>query len=84
MSGGNTLTAFADENDAPATLSPARDVFELEVLKRAIGNNVPVLGVCRGLQLINHYYGGRLVKVKGHAGQGRHFLLAGAKDNLFV
>ncbi len=40
---------------------PERDLFEYEVLKKALAGNKPVLGICRGLQLINVYLGGTLV-----------------------
>ena len=40
---------------------PERDSFEYEVLEKAFANNKPVLGICRGLQLINVYLGGTLV-----------------------
>ncbi len=37
-----------------------RDRFELEICRAAIRNNVPVLGVCRGHQLLNVALGGTL------------------------
>lgn len=37
-----------------------RDLFEYELLKQAILMNIPILGICRGLQLINTYFGGTL------------------------
>ena len=37
-----------------------RDVFELTLLKLVTDRNIPVLGVCRGLQLINVGFGGTL------------------------
>lgn len=37
-----------------------RDLYELELLKAFTAANKPVLGVCRGLQLINVAYGGTL------------------------
>ena len=40
---------------------PARDQFEYEVIEKAFGLKKPVLGICRGLQLINVYLGGTLV-----------------------
>jgi putative glutamine amidotransferase len=39
---------------------PARDQFEYEVIEKALDNKKPVLGICRGLQLINVYLGGTL------------------------
>jgi putative glutamine amidotransferase len=40
---------------------PARDKFEYKVVERAFEHQKPVLGICRGLQLINVYLGGTLV-----------------------
>jgi putative glutamine amidotransferase len=40
---------------------PARDQFEYEVIDWAFSGDKPVLGICRGLQLINVFLGGTLV-----------------------
>lgn len=37
-----------------------RDLFEIAILKKAKAKNIPVLGICRGFQLINVAYGGLL------------------------
>ena len=34
-------------------VNPERDLYELTLLKLAMDRNVPILGICRGLQLIN-------------------------------
>jgi N5-(cytidine 5'-diphosphoramidyl)-L-glutamine hydrolase len=42
--------------------TPDRDVTELALLRYAFENNIPVIAVCRGMQLVHSYYGGELIK----------------------
>lgn len=42
-------------------LDEARDEFELKLMQHAQEQRMPVLGICRGLQLTNVYFGGTLV-----------------------
>ena len=37
-----------------------RDLMESEVLKQALDRDIPVLGICRGIQFLNAYLGGTL------------------------
>ncbi len=37
-----------------------RDNTEFHLLKYAIENKIPIIGVCRGLQLIHSYFGGKI------------------------
>src|SRR5436190_24344952 len=52
---GNT-----DYPNAPSEFNVARDKFEIEVLRLAFQQKKPILGICRGLQLINVFKGGTL------------------------
>ena len=50
-----------------------RDILEIEAAKLAIRNNWPIIGVCRGAQLMCALSGGSLVQhVNGH--HGNHFI----------
>jgi N5-(cytidine 5'-diphosphoramidyl)-L-glutamine hydrolase len=47
-------------------VTPERDVAERELFHSAVASGTPVLGICRGLQLINQWMGGSLGKASGH------------------
>jgi N5-(cytidine 5'-diphosphoramidyl)-L-glutamine hydrolase len=48
-------------------VTPKRDLTERYLLAYAIDNDLPVLGICRGMQLIQNYFGGALSEVKDDA-----------------
>lgn len=52
---------------------PERDRVEMVMLKAALEMGKPILGVCRGFQLINSYYGGTLYQ-DIHKEAGEHYL----------
>jgi len=54
-----------------------RDLFEQSVLRLAWERGLPVLGVCRGLQLINITLKGKLIQDLGISGDGVHENTAG-------
>jgi putative glutamine amidotransferase len=37
--------------------NPIRDARETEWIKSALENEQPIIGICRGMQLLNHYFG---------------------------
>lgn len=57
--------------DGSTSMEPDRDGLEAAAWAAAAGRDLPVLGICRGLQAINVFSGGRLLQhVDGHAGPG--------------
>jgi putative glutamine amidotransferase len=45
-----------------AATEPRRDAFELELVERALERSLPILGMCRGIQILNVALGGTLVQ----------------------
>ena len=39
---------------------------EYKIIRYSILNNIPILGICRGAQVLNLYFGGNLKKVNNH------------------
>lgn len=63
LSGGNSIAKLnPDANDA----APERDAFESALLSVALSKSLPIIGVCRGMQMINSYFGGKLTPIEKH------------------
>lgn len=63
LSGGSDIdpTLYGANKDAHNTpLDTKRDTFELEMIDKAYKKKIPILGICRGAQLINIYFNGTL------------------------
>ena len=59
-----------------------RDAFELEVLTHS--QHLPILGICRGLQLVNVYFGGTLIPDIPSFGKPDHSKFKEGKDRYHV
>ncbi len=75
LSGGNDIINQVD----PKNVAPERDAFEHQLIDAAIANNIPILGVCRGFQLLNIHFGGKISKISAHVAL-RHNILKYHQD----
>lgn len=72
-------------NDLSCTKSPKaaieRDTFESHLIQYCIQKQLPILGVCRGMQMLNVYFGGKISPVNGHVSKSHEVQLI---DGSFV
>lgn len=61
-----------DYENGPPAFNPGRDRFEREIYNYSQIHKLPVLGVCRGLQLINILEGGSLIQDLKPTGNKKH------------
>jgi len=60
---------------------PERDAFEIALVRAAIARDMPVLGICRGMQLINVARGGTLLQhLPDRFGHHEHRRVVGSFD----
>lgn len=62
LTGGNDLAHLPGARGA----APERDALEAALVRACGDRALPVLGVCRGAQMLNHLAGGRLARLQGH------------------
>lgn len=62
LSGGPDIGKLSNDRVEPLTggLNPRKDVLEWHICGLALSCGIPLLGICRGLQLVNVYLGGTL------------------------
>lgn len=75
VGGGDDIvpTLYGGEIDPAIRLDPERDALELEALTHASRHRLPVLGICRGAQMLNVALGGSLHQDAYATYQGSRF-----------
>ena len=93
--GGLLLTGGADidphhygetpQPDASLELCRDLDTLELGLLEQALAYDIPVLAICRGMQLLNVAFGGRLLQdIEGHKAERRDGSWVAAKHDIYL
>src|SRR6202050_4523012 len=84
LAGGADIDPAAYGQQAgPYTIDtvPERDAFEIALARAAIERDMPVLGICRGMQLINVALGGTLLQsLPDHFDHEEHRRVIGSFD----
>ncbi len=64
LSGGGDVASFyfGEENDGSNEPDLLRDKTELALCEKYVKAGKPILGICRGCQLINVYFGGTIIQ----------------------
>ncbi len=64
LSGGEDIDPqrYGEKNWGCEKINPARDAFELKLVRTALRLNLPVLAVCRGIQVLAVALGGSLIQ----------------------
>lgn len=71
------LYGKSDSIDAVEEVNELRDAFEFKVIENALEVEIPILGICRGMQVMNVYLGGTLMVDLPTAGYRSHSMRDG-------
>ena len=75
-------TYGAERHPATINTRPERDVVEVALARRALERDLPLLGICRGMQLLNVALGGTLIQhLPDDVGHTDHRRSLGSFDN---
>jgi len=84
LAGGNDVDPSlygAERHPETNETVPDRDRVEIALGRRAVERDMPVLGICRGMQVLNVAFGGTLLQhLPDEVGHGNHRLNPGSFD----
>ena len=75
LTGGGDLTAYGGN-------TPERDAIEAGLIRFAIEERMPLIGVCRGMQAVQHFFGVRLEAVTGHVTAEQTVIVDGSPQSV--
>lgn len=75
LTGGGDLIEYGGN-------APERDRTEAALLRVAMEQQLPVMGVCRGMQAIQHFFGVKLAAVSGHVAHQQTILINGESETV--
>ena len=76
------LVSEAQGMEGARDVAPERDAFEAALLDWGLTNDTPILGVCRGMQFINQYFGGTNCEVSEHVGRRHRISFSGDMSDI--
>lgn len=64
LPGGGDITPafFGQKNNGSKNIDTELDIIQLQALELAVRYQKPVLGICKGMQIINVYFGGTIIQ----------------------
>jgi gamma-glutamyl-gamma-aminobutyrate hydrolase PuuD len=88
LSGGGDLILEKNKNELTSYCQFNRDFIEVTLMEYALKNDIPVLGICRGMEHMNTHLGGNLsnlasLNIKHPVGQ-EHSIKLSSGENIYV
>lgn len=74
LSGGNDVDPllYGEIRTEEMSIATERDKTERRMIELAVERNIQILGICRGMEFLNVYFGGKLIRIKDRLGTNAH------------
>ncbi|WP_315077717.1 gamma-glutamyl-gamma-aminobutyrate hydrolase family protein [uncultured Clostridium sp.] len=72
LTGGEDILITKNNIESNNMFKNKRDETEYRLLDYCIKNDIPVLGICRGMQMINIYFGGQILDLNKRLEEAKH------------
>ncbi len=74
LSGGNDVDPqmYGGKREEGMSIVSERDITERRIVELAVKKKIPLLGICRGMEFLNIYFGGKLINIKNEYGKEAH------------